>query len=297
MSDPSKTIILAGSGRSGTTWLGDIIAADWRFRIIFEPFNPRKVPQAKAANISLRPYCSPQEPCPGLYHFTQLALTGKLHNSWVNQEGRRPWAWRLLLKTIRTTLLLAWIDEHFHPPIVYLIRHPGAVVASRRRLGWESHLDVLLAQPNLLQDYLAPFKNLIEAARTETQKHTIMWCVENMVPLSQLAHYPWLFFAYEYLYLEPEKEAQRLLAGLGLKETPARRKAIHKLSHVTGEQSALKTGKDVLTEWQQEFSAQEVADMKAILGDFGLDLYSFESSLPEPDVYQRLQKKVDHGVA
>lgn len=291
MGDPSKTIVLAGSGRSGTTWLGDIIAADWRFRIIFEPFDARKVPEARASGISLRPYCSPQESCPNLYHFTCHVLSGKLRNPWVDQQGRRPWAWRLLLKTIRTTLLLGWMDEHFHPPIVYLIRHPGAVVASRRRLGWETHLDVLLAQPNLVRDYLAPFKPVIEAARTEVQKQTVMWCVENIVPLTQLAHYSWLFCAYEYLYQKPEREAVRLLQGLGLKETPARRRAIHKLSHVTGEQSALKTGKDVLTEWQQDFSAQEVADMAAILCNFGLDLYNFESPLPNPDVYLRLQKK------
>jgi hypothetical protein len=289
--NPSKTIILAGSGRSGTTWLGDIIAADWRFRIIFEPFDARKVPEAKAAGISLRPYCSPQESCLDLYHFTQRVLAGKVRNPWVDQQGRRPWAWRLLLKTIRTTLLLGWMDEQFHPPIVYLIRHPGAVVASRRRLGWETHLDVLLAQPNLMRDYLGPVKQIIEAARTEVQKQAVMWCVENMVPLNQLAHYPWLFCTYEHLYQEPEKEAGRLLRDLGLKETPARRRAIHKLSHVTQEQSALKTGKDVLTAWQQEFSAQEVADMAAILCSFGLDLYSFESPLPNPDVYLRLQKK------
>jgi hypothetical protein len=289
--DPSKTIILAGSGRSGTTWLGDIIAADWCFRTIFEPFDARKVPEARAADISLRPYCSPEELCPNLYYFTQLALAGKLHNPWVNQQGRRPWAWRLLLKTIRTTMLLGWIDQHFHPPIVYLIRHPGAVVASRRRLGWESHLDVLLIQPNLMQDYLSPFKEVITSAKTEIQKHTVMWCVENMMPLKQLAHYQWLFCVYEYLYLEPEKEATRILSGLGLKETSSRHQAIHKLSHVTHEQSALKIGKDILIEWQQDFSAHDLADMSAILRDFGMELYSFEDPLPNHKIYLQVQKE------
>lgn len=291
MGDPSKTIILAGSGRSGTTWLGDIIAADWGFRTIFEPFDSRKVPEARAAGISLRPYCAPEESCPPLYHFTQLALAGKLRNRWVNQQGRRPWAWRLLLKTIRTTMLLGWIDLHFHPPIVYLIRHPGAVVASRRRLGWESHLDVLLNQPNLEQDYLVPYKEVITSAKTDLQQHLVMWCVENIVPLKQLAHFQWHFCAYEYLYLEPEKEASRLLRGLSLKETSARRRAMHKLSHVTHAQSALKMGKDILTEWRHDFSAHELADMSAILGDFGLELYSFEDPLPNQSVYWQLQKE------
>ncbi|MEM8863884.1 MAG: hypothetical protein AAGD96_36710, partial [Chloroflexota bacterium] len=39
-----KTIVLAGSGRSGTTWLGNIISANPNVGILFEPFDNRRVP-------------------------------------------------------------------------------------------------------------------------------------------------------------------------------------------------------------------------------------------------------------
>lgn len=291
MSDPSKTIVLAGSGRSGTPWLSDIIAAAWSFRIIFEPFDARKVPEAKAAGIPLRPYCPPGEECPGLYNFTRLALAGKLRNRWVDQQGRRFWAWRFLLKTIRATLLLAWIDENFHPPIVYLVRHPGAVVASRCRLGWESHLDVFLSQPALMRDYLSPYEDLIKSAKTEVQKHTVMWCVENIVPLEQLSRYDWIFCTYEHLYIDPLRETHRLLSRLGLKQTPARLNAIRKLSHTTHNESALKTGGNILTEWKKNLSAQDIADMTTILREFGINLYSVDEPFPNQDVYVGLQNR------
>ena len=53
---PHKTIILAGSARSGTTWLANIIAACRGFGIIFEPFHPREVPEA--GNLPSRLYFS-----------------------------------------------------------------------------------------------------------------------------------------------------------------------------------------------------------------------------------------------
>jgi hypothetical protein len=38
-----SSVFLAGSGRSGTTWLSQIINHRRRFRYVFEPFNPREV--------------------------------------------------------------------------------------------------------------------------------------------------------------------------------------------------------------------------------------------------------------
>jgi hypothetical protein len=56
--DPSQSILLAASGRSGTTWLGNIVAADPNTRIFFEPFDPRRVPAA--ACLPLRAYARPE---------------------------------------------------------------------------------------------------------------------------------------------------------------------------------------------------------------------------------------------
>ena len=45
--DFSKTIWLVGDGRSGTTWIANLLNADNSYREMFEPFHPQKVPQAK----------------------------------------------------------------------------------------------------------------------------------------------------------------------------------------------------------------------------------------------------------
>ena len=47
-----RAIIEAGVSRSGTTWLGDVIARQINGRIMFEPFNSNKV-QASCGTLSL----------------------------------------------------------------------------------------------------------------------------------------------------------------------------------------------------------------------------------------------------
>ena len=42
--DPTSTILLVGSARSGTTWMQGILNCRNDHRILFEPFNSRHVP-------------------------------------------------------------------------------------------------------------------------------------------------------------------------------------------------------------------------------------------------------------
>ena len=44
--DYRRSVYLAGDGRSGTTWISEIINCDNRYRYMFEPFHPSFVPLA-----------------------------------------------------------------------------------------------------------------------------------------------------------------------------------------------------------------------------------------------------------
>lgn len=83
----SETIIVAGSGRSGTTWLG------------------------------LRPYFSPDKDYPEWRPFIEKVLSGKIENELIDYDKHRMNASKtpkgILLKQIRANGMLAWIDEIF----------------------------------------------------------------------------------------------------------------------------------------------------------------------------------------
>lgn len=48
--DYKKTVLLTGTGRSGTTWLGDMINYANAYRSMFEPFHARKIDLVKHFN-------------------------------------------------------------------------------------------------------------------------------------------------------------------------------------------------------------------------------------------------------
>ena len=271
--DPSQAIVLAGSGRSGTTWLGNIIAANLNMRVIFEPFDGRRVPQA--AGFPLRPYLHLGATHPQMEGFVRAVLCGKVQNDWINREGTLWWAWRRMIKTIRATLLLGWLDQTFHPHIVFMLRHPCAVVLSRIRLDWEAHLDVFLDQPHLMEDYLEPFAGIIEDAQTEAQKHAMMWCVENLVPLSQMSkRNNWTLCTYEHLCMEPEAETERILRSLKVRPTYLTKLAIQRISRMTRPGSAVLGQKNPVTIWQQQLPPRDIDQVLEVVEAFGINVYN-----------------------
>jgi hypothetical protein len=270
------TILLAGSGRSGTTWLSELIAAHPNVRVIFEPFDPRRVEDPAA--LGLHTYLRPGTPLPEQEDFVRRVLEGRVENEWTRQLGRRWWARRRLVKTIRANLLLGWLDAIFDVAVVYCIRHPCAVALSRAQLGWEAHLDRLLAQPDLVTDHLEPYLDVIGAARTDLERHAVAWCIENLVPLRQMAAYDWTLCSYEKMCREPNGEIARVYGRLGLGcSWLARRRNV--VAHTARPESAVVQGRDPVVEWRRRLSAAEIDAVCAIVRAFDIDLYD-ESEMP-----------------
>lgn len=267
---PQSTFFLSGSGRSGTTWLANIIGSSPGVGIIFEPFDHRKVYEAK--NFSLRDYLRPRENYPEKKAFVERVLRGNVHNAWIDRENKNFLIWKYLIKSIRANLMLAWIDYNFHCPIIYVIRHPCAVVLSRMKLNWEAHLDVFLRQEELIEDYLYEFEPLIRKAQNPIQKHTIMWCVENLIPLIQLAQHDWILCTYEKLCNNTEEEIYRIFKKLGIKRTKRINHAISSF-YQTRKDNAIRIGRDPLNDWKKTLSKSEIKEILGIVNDFGINLY------------------------
>jgi hypothetical protein len=274
--DPSQTILLAASGRSGTTWLGNIIAANPNVRIFFEPFDSRRV--REAACLPRHAYARPDSNYPEWESFVGKVLRGEIENNWINRQGKRWWATQRLIKDIRANLMLGWIERLFKPKIIWMTRHPCAVVNSRVKLKWGPHLDAYLAQPELVEDYLHPFLPVIQEAQTEVQKHAVDWCIENLVPLHQSRHHNWTFCTYEDLYRQPEVEANRILHSLGLRKTWFTGRAIRRITITARPESAVVSGHNPILQWKKELSEREAEDVLSIVSAFGIRLYNDEPS-------------------
>ena len=67
-------VIIAGSGRSGTTWIQDVLAEANQLRTVFEPLHPQGV--SRARGLAYR-YIEADEESPDLQHYFDDLLAGR----------------------------------------------------------------------------------------------------------------------------------------------------------------------------------------------------------------------------
>lgn len=132
--DTADTILLTGSPRSGTTWLGVILSISKGYAMITEPFH-LSTPGLREAGFSWRTYVDPNSPWPSGKRVVGAILSGKNLNPGMLRDNslmQLLLSKRLVIKSVRANRLLPWIDQHYQlRGIVLIIRHPCAVVASQ----------------------------------------------------------------------------------------------------------------------------------------------------------------------
>jgi hypothetical protein len=277
-----NTILLVGSGRSGTTWLAEIINYDNKYRFLFEPFHTKQVDIVK--NFSQRQYLRANNQSVQFTKPIKAVLSGYVYCEWVERGKSKPKTNKILIKDVSSHLFLKWIKEHCSQiPIIFLMRHPCAVAASRIRLpGWFSHdLEEYLNQPELMEDFLAPFKDHIQNAQTEFEKIIFVWCIENYIPLKQLQPDDLYIIFYENFCIDVEGEIAKLFAFLGDDYCPKEVLEIAKLpSSFAVKHSAIVTGKSLTENWKKHITDEQLERAIEILALFGLDHIYGKDALP-----------------
>ena len=166
MNSPDKKFIVAGSGRSGTTWVLDVLATACNYKTIFEPLHPgiNKVAKKYAGK-----YIRPDAQQVDIRGFMDEVIAGEIKSIWTDfrvvAERLRPapatfMSFRLFvelfhrykalwnnyrmfnrrgcdgiaIKFIRANLMLEWLCNQYNVKTIFMIRHPGAVIESKIRL-------------------------------------------------------------------------------------------------------------------------------------------------------------------
>jgi len=276
-----RSILVAGTARSGTTWLGDLIASQIPSRILFEPFNPDLVPDYRRFHYFQ--YMRPGTEHPEFYAFAQKVFTGEIRNRWIDHQNERIFAEVRLVKEIRANLALKWLKENFpEVPIILMIRHPCAVVLSRMELGWATDHDIepFLAQPELVEDYLGPHLDLIHSAVTSEEKHAVIWSISNLVPLKQFSADQLKVVYYENLCMNPEGELSGIFERIGYPFLSPMVDAIDQPSQTTRAGSAVVTGTNRIENWRKKLSRSQIDNVLRVVQAFGLGHLYGDSALP-----------------
>ena len=277
--DHRDSVFLAGSGRAGTTWVSEIINYRGEYRYVFEPFHPGKVDVCK--NFRSKQYLRPDDRREEYLGPARKVLTGGLRSRWTDRFHRKFVARRRLIKDIRANLLLGWMRANFPGmPIILLLRHPCAVVASRLALGWKDNLYETLEQGELVEDFLSPMEPEIRGARDAFERHLFLWCIENYVPLRQFAPGEIHLAFYENFLVHPDEEIDRLFSFLG--------KDFDERVYRTLERASPLSRKDAGSEspsvgaWRRHISDAQLERATEIQGLFGLQHLYGGRTMPDP---------------
>lgn len=279
--DYRKTIFLAGTARSGTTWVSELINARNEYRYIFEPFNPGRVPQMRA--FGPRRYLRPGEENPELFSIAEDVVTGRIRNSWTERYNRRFITDERLVKDIRTNLMLKWLHDAFpEMPIVLLLRHPCAVANSYAQHGWHGSVSPLLSQQNLVDDYLRPHLQAIGGARDSFERALFIWCIETLVPLKQFGGEGLHVVFYERLAEDAGAEMQRIYRFLQKPFDASVLTAADRPSRTSRRGSAIANGRNPATSWIGKVDSSRVERAREIVDMFGLDGIYGDGVMPNP---------------
>jgi len=273
-----RAVLLAGTVRSGTTWVSGVINYAGQYRYLFEPLHPDL---ACARHIPPRLYLTPNARRPALQRKIAAILGGRVRDPRVDQFNTRSVSTRRLIKVIHANLMLPWVHHRFPGmPIVLLLRHPCAVVNSLLRLGWDPALGHIRAQDALMSGPLAPVRELLDQADTPFEEHLLLWCAETFIPLTQMSPADVHLLFYEHLCESPMAEAQALFDFLGQPLDARVADAIAAPSALARSDSPIACGGDLVTRWRSRLSSQQVQRVMDVLARFGLDRIYSEDPMP-----------------
>lgn len=276
------TVFLASTGRSGSTWISDLINFKGDYRYIFEPFNRRYVPCVK--HFRCRQYIPRDDQDVKYVRPARAILCGRIRNRWADKLNRTIVCKNRLIKDVRANMFLGWLKSNF-PDIctILLFRHPCAVVASQIKLGWQEHLDEMLSDERLVRDFLGPFVDDIRSARDPFERHVFQWCIENYVALKQLRIGEAHLAFYEKFCEDSEKELRRLFSFIGIEYDSGALSVLSRPSVQTHAASAVATGGSLVDNWRQSITSSQIRNAVDILQLFGLDALYAEDGMPKTE--------------
>lgn len=233
-------ILVTGTPRSGTTFVGKVLSAPLQVGYLHEPFNPYcGMPGIDQLYLYLRVHGRQQGPYNDAIErifacdFRLRAFSFRKEAAWRSAVkkligSRHAWSARfakfnpflraIVIKDPIACLSTEYLFENFGVSPVVVVRHPLGVVASALRLKWNMNLDPIRQQPDLVEDYFHDDRELLLPRKAEPfEQAAYLWRALNKVLLSQAHRHPsWQVVTHEAICSDPVREFRALYETLDL---------------------------------------------------------------------------------
>ncbi|MGI9201701.1 MAG: hypothetical protein ACR2QL_11620 [Woeseiaceae bacterium] len=289
-------LLVIGEGRSGTTWLANLLNFDNHYRMLFEPFQSE----------NFRPPISYQSEYPFpdfdgsdvVARHIQKVIRGDFISGHANVQFPNVLYRGLLIKDISAQLIIDQLcDSAPSMRKIMIFRHPFAVAESKSKtFSWPTDPSTFLSADN-------PRSTEIENKREIINKVTatgdpiliqiLLWCLSTRYALSSRSFSSFALVFYEDLIARPEHELPRIFSKLNLfnryseNQQLIEEKLGHR-SHVTFRNNAIEDSRKQQAAWHNKWDATTIDAGLQILEEFGFQEVYSDSFSPLLDVDQLL---------
>ena len=289
--DISQTVVLAGSPRSGTTWLAELLSTMPDYTLLDEPLHLRW-PAVKETGIDeWRPYVDKKDDCPSVWAYMERALSGRVAcNRQFQSQNQISKLYELLagkkniVKFVRANRMLNWMAAQFEVRgIVLMLRHPCAVVASQlkyKRSGWRRTEPPPPSERQeafggwIPDEVFTRFEPVLAEVDSTAARLAAVWCLDTYFPLREAGSFPGIITTYEGLLTRQEQEVTRIFKALG-SEMPAQAlQSFNEHSYSASQDLRTEDIEAQLGKWRKKLDSDQVDDVLRIVERFGLDFYS-----------------------
>jgi hypothetical protein len=296
-----RPVLVTGAHRSGTTWVGKMLAADADTAYISEPLNVLHRPGVLRVPVQhWYTYINKENESRYLPAFKQLLdfdyhLAAELRSIHSRRDFLRMLrdfgifylgamhGQRALIKDPFAVFSAPWFAERLGCSVVITVRHPGAFASSLKRLGWSFDFRDLLAQPLLMRDHLEEDRAEMGAMQPNdiVGQAALLWrMIYRVVHRLRAAHPEFILVRHEDLSRDPVAGYKKLYEELGLEFTPAVEKAVLNSSNPENPVEVSKENvhsvkldsRANMRNWKRRLSAEEIFRIQKLTGGVS-DLY------------------------
>lgn len=306
-----KPILVTGAHRSGTTWIGRMLAEAPSLLYIHEPFSVTDAPSRGVCNTNFkhwftyidgqnergfyRPFRNTIElrydMLGGLRSYHSRKGLRQLRREFMTFRTHRRKGSKVLFKDPMALFSAEWLAERFDMNVVIVIRHPAAFVSSIKKLGWEHPFSHFLDQPALMRDRLYAFAS--ELREYADRKHDLidqailLWkIIHKTISQYRQAHADWIFVRHEDLSRNPVEGFRELYDRLGLQYSADVQQVIEKYSNpanpvdtdapVGSEEILLRNSSSNIWNWKKRLSPAEIQKIRGEVEYISREFYSPE---------------------
>lgn len=304
MKNFQKPILVTGSHRSGTTWVGKVIASSASIGYIHEPFGLNFGKEICGANFQywFEFVCDQNES----KYLNDFRDTLNFHHD-LGACLRASKSWRSKFRATKQHLLFRryklanarplikdpialfsaeWIHSRFNADVIVMIRHPAAFVNSIKQIGWEHPFSHFLEQDLLIKDHLNPFKNDIRKAAQNKldpiDQAILVWKLTHHVILKFMSDHPdCSFIRHEDISIDPIGRFELIFNKLDLEFGERERAAVERYSFNQSNKSPSpwdirRNSYNNLYAWKERLTDVEIARIKSQVSGISNQLYAQE---------------------